>query len=68
MKRDGSATKWFFFSNDVDNGDNDNINQDDKVDVNFVKDEKPSFETGSSSANDGFDKASQGFIPELWPS
>ena len=53
MKRNVSATKWFYFSNDVDNGDNDNNNRDDQVDVNFVKDEKPSFETGSSSANDG---------------
>ena len=63
-----SATKWIYFSNYVDSVDKDNNDEDYKVDINFVKDEKPSFETGSSSANDGFDKASQGFIPELWPS
>ena len=31
--------------------------------VNFVKDEKPSFESSSSSANDGHSKAGSGFYP-----
>ncbi len=43
-----SATKWIYFSNDVDNVDNDINDEVYKVDINFVKDEKPSFETGSS--------------------
>ena len=59
--------KRIYFSNDVDSVDNDNNDEDYKVDINFVKDEKPSFGSGSSSSNDGQSKAGSGFIPESRP-